>query len=334
VKLLVLGGTLFVGRHVVEAALERGHEVTLFNRGKTNPDLFPEAEHLRGDRERDLSPLMGTNPDVVVDPSGYLPEVVLHAAEEFASAASQYTFISSVSAYRDFSHLGISEDYALAELTEESHDVSSHYGALKAACEAVIEEHFGRRGFIVRPGVIVGRYDWTNRFGYWVRRVAAGGDVLVPRPTDAPVQIIHARDLADWILDMAERGEGGTFNAVTRPFSLIDLLSEIRNATESDARFIEIDEAFLLEQGVEPWDELPLWLATGANPEFAGMTAVDVSRAESAGLRHRPLAETIREVLAWTEEPASKDYGPAALSSALTPERERELLSAWATLGR
>jgi 2'-hydroxyisoflavone reductase len=333
-KLLVLGGTLFVGRHVVEAALERGHGVTLFNRGRTNRELFPETEHLRGDREIDLSAVAGREWDAVVDSSGYVPSVVAASARTLADCAAHYTFVSSVSAYRDFGQVDIAEHHPLAELPEESEDVGTHYGALKAACEAAIEEHFGRRGLIVRPGVIVGRYDWTNRFGYWVRRVAAGGDVLVPGPADAPVQIIDARDLADWILDLAERSEGGTFNAVRRPVPLIDVLSEIRDVTQSDARFIEVDEAFLLQQEVEPWDEIPLWLATAADPAFAGMMAVGVSRAESAGLRHRPLAEAIREVLAWTEEPLSKDYGPAALSRALAPERERDLLSMWATLER
>jgi 2'-hydroxyisoflavone reductase len=332
VKLLVLGGTLFLGRHVVEAALERGDEVTLFNRGRTAPDLFPQVERLRGDRDGDLSALAGRQWDAVVDPSGYVPRVVRASVDLLADAVGHHTFVSSVSVYRDYARRGIHEGYPLAEQGEESEDVSEHYGALKAACEAVVQEGFGDRALIVRPGVVVGPYDWTNRFGFWVRRVAAGGDVLVPAPTDAPVQVIHGRDLGDWILEMAERREGGAFNAVSEPFPLIDLLSEIRNATGSDARLVEVDEAFLLEQGVEPWDELPLWLAPGANPDFAGMMAVDGSRAAQAGLRHRPLAETIREVQGWEEQPVRKDYGPGALGSALRPERERELLAAWATL--
>jgi 2'-hydroxyisoflavone reductase len=331
-KLLVLGGTLFVGRHVVEAALDRGHEVTLFNRGRTNAGLFPEAEHVRGDRDGDLSRLAERRWDAAVDPSGYIPRVVRASVELLAEAADHYTFVSSVSAYRDFAEVAIREDYPLAELAEVTEDVNAHYGALKAACEAVVREAFGDRALIVRPGVVVGPYDWTNRFGYWVRRVAAGGDVLVPGPSDAPVQVMNGRDLAEWILDLAEGRQGGTFNAVTRPFALIDLLAEIRDVTGSNAHFVEVDEAFLLEQGVEPWDELPLWLAAGAHPDFIGMMAVDVAGAERAGLRHQPLAETIREVLAWEEEPAMKDYGPAALGLPLTPERERGLLNAWANL--
>jgi 2'-hydroxyisoflavone reductase len=323
---------LFVGRHLVEAALDRGDEVTLFNRGRTNPELFPDVEQVRGDRETGLAAVAGRRWDAVLDPSGYVPRVVRVSVEELAGATEHYTFVSSVSAYRDFTTLAIAEDYPLAELAEESEDVSAHYGALKAACEAVVAEAFGDRALIVRPGVVVGPYDWTNRFGYWVRRIAAGGDVLVPGPMDAPTQVIHARDLADWILEMAERREGGTFNTVTPRGPLIELLSQIRDVTGSDARFVEVDESFLLERGVEPWDELPLWLAPEANPGIWGMTAVDASRAGRAGLRHRPLAETIREVLAWEEEPVSKDYGPAALSHPLSRARERDLLAAWATL--
>ena len=333
-KLLVLGGTLFLGRNLVEAALENGAEVTLFNRGQTNAQLFPAVEHLRGDRDGDLSPLAGRRWDAVVDPSGYVPRVVRASVDLLAEAVEHYTFVSSVSVYRDFDEPGITEDYPVAELEEASEDVSAHYGALKAACEAVVEERFGPRGLIVRPGIVVGSYDWTNRFGYWVRRVVAGGDVLVPSPADAPVQIVHARDLADWILAMAERRLGGIFNAVTRPFPLIELLTEIREVTGSEARFVEVDEAFLLEHGVEPWDELPLWLAPEANPAFAGMASVEPARAERAGLRHRSLAQTILEVLSWGEEPTAKDYGPAAAGRPLTPERERDLLAAWATLER
>jgi nucleoside-diphosphate-sugar epimerase len=332
VKLLVLGGTLFLGRHVVEAALERGDDVTLFNRGRTAPDLFPDVERLQGDRDGDLSALAGRRWDAVIDPSGYVPRVVRASVDLLADAVGHYTFVSSVSVYRDYAREGIDEGYPLAELEEESEDVAEHYGALKALCEQVVRTRFGGPVLIVRAGVIVGRYDWTNRFGWWVRRVAAGGQVLVPAPVDSPVQVVHARDLAGWMLDMAERREGGTFNAVCEPTTMTDLLTEIRAATESDADFVPVDEEFLLEHEVEPWDGLPLWLAPSAHPDFAGMMAVDGSRAARAGLRHRPFAETIREVAMWDEEPVQRDYGSRGGSTGLDPARERELLAAWATL--
>jgi 2'-hydroxyisoflavone reductase len=333
VKLLVLGGTLFVGRHVVDAALERGHDVTLFNRGQTNPSLFPDVEHLRGDREADLAPLVGRKWDAVVDPSGYLPRVVRATVELLVDATAHYTFISSVSAYRDFAEIGIDEEYPLAVLPEESEDVDRYYGPLKARCEDLVRSTLGARALVVRPGVVVGPYDWTNRFGWWVRRLAAGGEVLVPAADEWPVQIVHGRDLADWILTLAEEGMAGTFNAVTRARPMSQVLEEIHAAVGSAAEFTFVDEQFLLGRGVEPWDDLPLWLAAGPNPEFRGMMAVDVSRAEAAGLRHRPLEDTARETLAWEEQRVSKDYGPrSALATGLASDRERELLAAWATL--
>lgn len=252
--------------------------------------------------------------------------------ELLADATPHYAFVSSVSAYRDFRRRGITEEYPVAELSEESEDVPSHYGALKALCEDVVREVFAERALVIRAGVIVGPCDWSNRFGWWVQRVAAGGKVLVPAASDWPVQIIHARDLADWARDMAERREGGTFNAVSEPLAMPELLAEIRSLTGSDAEFVPVDEQFLLDQGVEPWDGLPLWLAAAADPDFAWMMAVDVSRAQMAGLRHRPLAETIRESRALESEPGGRDFGSRGGSAGLHPERERELLAAWATL--
>jgi 2'-hydroxyisoflavone reductase len=334
VKLLVLGGTLFLGRHFVEAALERGHHVTLFNRGRTNPELFPDAEHLRGDRDVDLSALAGREWDAVVDFSGYVPRVVGSSARLLADRAAHYTFVSSVSAYRDFAQVGIAEDYTLAELPEESEDVSAFYGPLKARSEEAVQAAFGERALVVRPGVIVGPYDWTNRFGWWVRRLAKGGEIIAPGGGDWPVQLVHGRDLADWLLDLGEAGTACTFNAVPRPVAMKEVLEQMRETLRSDAVLVPVDEQFLLGRGVEPWEHLPLWLATGSNPDFVGMMAVDVSRAEAAGLRHRPLAQTIRETLAWEEDAARQDDGTRALATGLPPDRERELLSAWATLKR
>jgi 2'-hydroxyisoflavone reductase len=335
-RLLVLGGTLFLGRHLVEAALDRGHDVTLFTRGRTNPGLYPEVEHLVGDRDGDLSALEAREWDAVVDPSGYVPRVVGASAELLAGAAGHYTFISSISAYRDFETAGLDETYPTGELPEDhGEDVDRFYGQLKAACERVVEEAFPGRALVVRAGLIVGRYDWTNRFGWWVRRVAEGGDVLVPDANPWPVQIVDGRDLAAWILDAAEEGRSGVFNATgpAEPLGMKEVLAAIRAVSGSDAVLVPVSESFLLEHQVEPFDELPLWLALGAHPEYVGFDRVDVSRAVAAGLRFRPLSDTVAETLAWERERTGapdKDWGPSALARGLSPEREGELLAAWA----
>jgi 2'-hydroxyisoflavone reductase len=334
-RLLVLGGTLFLGRHVVEAALGRGHEVTMFTRGRTNPGLFPEVERLLGDRDGNLGALEGRECDAVIDPSGYVPRVVRRSAELLAAAVGHYTFVSSISAYRDFAERGFDESYPVGELPDDhGEDVDRFYGQLKAASEAVVREVYGDRCAVVRSGLIVGRYDWTNRLGWWVRRVAEGGDVLVPDAGRWPIQIVHARDLADWMLDLAENRIGGTFNATGpgTPIEMEQVLETARDVSGSDARFVRVGEDFLLEQGLEPFDDVPLWLALDANPEFAGFFEADVGRAVAAGLRFRPLADTVADALAWERDrdaAPEKDYGPAALASGLDPARETDLLREW-----
>jgi 2'-hydroxyisoflavone reductase len=320
-KVLILGGTLFLGRHLVEAALERGHEVTLFNRGRTNPELFPEVEKLRGDRDAgDLEALRGRSWDVVIDTSGYLPRVVQAAAQLLDESVDHYTFISSGSAY---DHVGppVDESSPTGELPEESEDVERYYGPLKALSERAVEDALPGRVFTVRAGLIVGPYDPTGRFTYWVWRIARGGDVLAPEPRDQPVQFIHARDLADWIVDQADRRLTGVFNAAgpEHELTMEQLLEEIRRGTESNARLRWLDESFLLEHGVEAWSDLPLWLAPDANPELAHFLAMDIRKALQAGLRFRPLVQTIRDTLEKAE--TTSDAG-------LDPARERELLGA------
>jgi 2'-hydroxyisoflavone reductase len=334
-NLLVLGGTLFLGRHVVEAALDRGHEVTLFSRGRTNPDLFPEVERLAGDRDGDLSALEDREWDAVIDPSGYAPRIVGASAELLADAVAHYVFVSSISVYRDFAEPGCDESYPVGELpADHGEDGDRFYGPLKAASEDVVREVYGDRSALVRSGLIVGRYDWTNRFGWWVRRVAEGGKVLVPDANPWPIQIVHGRDLADWMLDLAERRVAGTFNATgpEMPLAMDQVLETARQISGSDASFVRVSEDFLLEQGIEPFADLPLWLALRANSDFAGFFDADVGRAVAAGLRFRPLAETTADALAWERERGAaqdKDYGPPALAKGLEPARERELLEDW-----
>jgi 2'-hydroxyisoflavone reductase len=325
VRVLVLGGTLFLGRHVVEAALARGDDVTLFNRGQTGPDLFPDLEHLRGDRETgDLDALCGREWDAVVDTSARVPRWVRDTARLAAETSAHYTFVSSISVYQDLSAPGVREDAPVHTLEDETVEEivdSETYGALKALCECELEEELPGGGLSVRAGLIVGPYDNTGRFTYWVHRIARGGEVLAPEPRDQPVQFVHARDLADWILAAAERRLAGTFNATgpETPLTLEELLEACSELARAAVTLRWVDERFLVEQGVEEWSDLPLWVAPGMKKENAGLMSVDVSRALREGLRFRPLRTTLHDTLAGAEQT------PGA---GLTPEREQELLAA------
>jgi len=319
VRLLVLGGTKFLGRHAVDAALAAGHDVTIFTRGQTNPDLFPQVERLRGDRDGDLGALAGREWDGVVDTSGYVPRVVRQSADLLRDAAARYVFVSSISVYADFSQ-PVDEGTPVAQLEDpQSENVETDYGALKAACEDVVSEIFGERATSVRAGLLVGPYDPTDRFTYWPRRLADGGDVLAPGDPAAPTQFVDARDLASWLVRVAEDGPGGVMNATgpVEPMTLGELLERTRAAVGSDARLVWTDEQRILDAGVQPWMELPLW-APGA--DFAGLQRTDIRRALAAGLQFRPVEETAQDTLAW-----SRDAGEQRPT--LTREREAELLA-------
>jgi nucleoside-diphosphate-sugar epimerase len=329
VRLLVLGGTVFLGRAVVESALAGGHEVTLFTRGRTNPGLFPDAERLRGDRDGDLRALEGRTWEAVVDTCGFVPRIVRQSAELLEAAVERYVFVSSVSAYADLSSPP-DESAPLAQLEDaDSEEVMRDYGGLKAACERVVEDVFGDRATIVRPGLIVGPHDPTGRFTYWPRRVAGGGAVLAPGPPEAPVQIIDVRDLGDWLVALAKRGPGGAFNAIgpSEPLTFGEMLEACRAATGSGAKLVWVDGERLVEAGVEPWSDLPLWLP---GDEHAGMLRTPVARAVAAGLRFRPLAVTIVDTLAWDAEvggePPRQEDGRYKAQT-ISRERESELLA-------
>jgi 2'-hydroxyisoflavone reductase len=320
VRLLVIGGTKFLGRAAVDEALARGHEVTLFNRGETNPGLFPDVEHVRGDRTADLSALSGRNWDAVLDPSGYVPDVVRASAEFLADAVEHYVFISSISAYADFSG-AVTEDAPTKELGELPADRMledySNYGPLKALSEQVVREVYAERATVVRPGLIVGPHDPTGRFTYWPHRIARGGDVAVPAPAEERVQFIDVRDLAAWLLDLCERRHGGTFNATGEGVTWAELVEACLEVTGSDAKFVWIDGQFLVDQGVEEWMGLPMWIR---DPEWVGMHMADVTKAIAAGLTFRPLEETVRATL---------DLAETTDEAGLAPEREAEVLQAW-----
>ncbi len=324
-KILILGGTVFVGRHLVEAALNRGHEVTLFNRGQHNTELFPQVEKLRGDRDGDLEALRGRRWDVVIDTSGYVPRVVSASAELLAKAVDYYVFISTISVYPDTvqernvdenGRLGTLEDETTEEITGDT------YGPLKVLCEQAVERALPGRTLIIRPGLIVGPDDPTDRFTYWPVRVARGGEVLAPRPPDARAQFIDVRDLAEWTIRLAEDEQTGIYNATgpDYPLTMAHVLEESKRVSGSDAHIVWIDEAFLIEHGVEPWTGLPLWI-----PDAPGFHDLNVDRAIAAGLTFRPLADTIRDTLAWyAERPEETE-----LRVGLAPAAEQEVLQAW-----
>lgn len=325
-RTLVLGGTVFLGRHVVAAALERGHAVTVFNRGRSDPGPFPDVEHLRGDRDGDLGSLRGRTWDAVVDTSGFVPRVVRQSAELLRGSTGMYAFVSTASVY-PLDGVDRSESGPVIRLDDPStEDVDAAYGGLKALCEDVVTGVYGPAALVVRSGLIVGPLDPTGRFTYWVTRLDRGGEVLAPGGPDREVQFIDARDEAGWILDMVEAGRGGTFN-VTGPAGRLTLGELLARCGE--VRLTWVTDEFLLGRRVQPYSELPLWV-----PPAVGSLNMPIDRALAAGLRFRNLDATIRDTREWAasaaEARAMDDAGgrqrrPAQLSA----EREVELLRAW-----
>ncbi|WP_139491759.1 NAD-dependent epimerase/dehydratase family protein [Brevibacillus dissolubilis] len=327
-KLLILGGTLFLGRHMVDAAVGRGHELTLFNRGTRNDGLYPQVEKLIGDRDGGLDALKGRRWDAVIDTCGYFPRIVRQSAELLANSVDHYTFVSSVSVYSDFSKLGIDESYPVGKLEDETIEEKNGdtYGPLKVLCEQAVEQAMPGRALVIRPGLIVGPHDSTDRFTYWPCRVARGGEVLTPTLDDHPIQIIDARDLAEWTIRMMEQKETGVYN-VTGPEQLLPyrtFVEECRAVTGSDATFVEASDEFLMEQGVGIWTELPIWIPH-SEESHKGFTAVDCTKALAKGLTFRPLADTIQATLDWANSrPADYEW-----VNGLADEKEQKVLNAW-----
>src|SRR5262249_50471289 len=251
-NILILGGTVFLGRHLVEAALSRGHRLTLFNRGQHSPELFPEVERLRGDRDGDLSALDGKSWDAVIDTCGFVPRIVRRSAEGLKKSCAHYTFISSLSVYTDLSKIGLSESDSVPSLNDPSIEEinGATYGPLKRDCEIVVEELFGDRALAVRPGLIVGPYDPSDRFTYWPHRIAQGGKVLAPGKPEETTQIIDVRDLAEWTLEMVENGGGGDYNATGPDYALSmgEVLDSCVRLSDSYAEVVWVSEQFLLEK--------------------------------------------------------------------------------------
>ena len=326
---------MFLGRRLVEAAAARGHEVTTFSRGRHNPGIHPGIEALRGERHADVSSLRGRQWDAAIDTCGYVPGAVNRILDALDGSIAHYTFVSSVSVYAGYPPAGIDEAAPVATITaeqlREAEDMATGarptarsygemYGALKALCEQAAETRMPGRVLNVRPGLIVGPYDYTDRFTYWVKRVGDGGNVLAPGRAQRRVRVIDARDLAEWIVQMAETKQAGIFNATGAEdgLSFGRMLDVCREVSGSGARFAWVDEGYLLDRGVEPWNELPMWIPEADN----GIFEVRNDNAIAAGLTFRPIETTVRDTLEWVRMRAVDE----PLKSGLSRDRERELL--------
>ena len=322
--ILIIGGTVFLGRALVTAAVTRGHNVTMFNRGRTNPSAFPEIATILGDREVDLDRLKGRRWDAVIDTCGYVPRVVDLSAQALKSAVEHYTFVSTLSVYplqgssnRDEGSEALPYD---GEMAEEVTNVS--YGPLKVGCEQVVQRAYPESALIIRAGLIVGPHDPTNRFTYWVTRTAKGGDAIAP-PADQPLQFVDVRDIAEFTVRQTESMANEIYNVTgaARQLTFGELLARAKDAVGSDVRFCHVSDAFLQEQQVGEFMELPLWV----NQQLAkGFMSFDCAKALRAGLRFRELETTILDTLKWAKSVPDDTEKPADLP----PDKEQALLDA------
>ncbi len=325
-NILVIGGTRFVGRHLVEAALAKGHTLTLFNRG-SHTEVFPGISLIQGDRNKpeDLAKLQGQSWDAVIDTCAYIPRQVRELLERIASSTKHYTLISTISVYANQTLALQDERAELARLADESIEevTGESYGGLKVLCEQVAEEFMPGRNLIPRLGLVVGPFDPTDRFSYWPNRVAQGGEVLAPDRPEKPVQFIDVRDLSEWTVSSMEADRTGIYNLVTNPdqFHFGDLLETCKEVSQSNARFTWVNEAFLEAQEVAPWMGLPIWIP-GEEENFL---RISNQKAISAGLRIHSLKDTVKDTLVWLKSRASDHEWKAGISA----EKEQEVLKNW-----
>lgn len=326
-KILILGGTRFLGPALVAAARARGHTLTLFNRGKTNPGRFPDLEQLHGDRDGHIEALAGRKWDAVIDTSGYVPRIVKASATLLAPNVGHYVFVSTISVYGNVDK-PTDEDSPVAQLKEPTESVSGgSYGPLKALCEKAAEAAMPGRVTVVRPGLIVGPDDPTDRFTYWPVRIARGGEVLAPGAPSDPVLYIDVRDLAEWMIRLVERRTTGVFNALgpAGTLGVGAFVDGIKRGVGGDARFTFVDAKFLDENGVHPWTDMPVWVPPSGDDAYMGR--ISRARAVKAGLTFRPVADTARDTLAWWR--TLPEIRRARMGAGITPELERAVLAAW-----
>ncbi|WP_406944311.1 SDR family oxidoreductase [Halobacillus sp. SY10] len=330
-KLLVIGGTKFLGRHIVESALNQGHEVTLFHRGKTNPGLFEDVSNVFGDREKreDLEKLGEQEWDAVIDTCGYKPSTVSKSLDVLAGCTKKYVFISTISVYPDFTSIHhLEETVEPMTLTQEELEQAerteafdpSLYGPLKAHCEQEVQSRMKDRGIIIRPGLIVGPHDPTDRFTYWPSRIAEGGEVLAPGRKDQQIQFIDARDLVDWIVQLSATEHTGIFNAngPENKLTMYNFLETCASTLNEEVAFTWVSAQFLTDEGVQPWKDLPVWIPT--EQDFSQ----DVTKAIQCGLKFRPLKETILDTYRWDEQ-----RGNGVRGAGLTRDQEATVLKKW-----
>ena len=335
-RILILGGTGFTGPYQVRYALSRGHKVTTFNRGKTHPGELPnEVEQLIGDRNGKLDALKNRQWDAVIDNPTTLPAWVRDAAQVLKGNVDRYVFISTISVYGE-TKTGVDETaptdkYEGADPYKETLEAMraggfKTYGPLKALSEKEAEKWFPGKTLVIRPGLIVGPRDETDRFTYWPVRIDRGGEVLAPGDPKDPVQFIDARDLAEWTIRMVENRETGTYNATgpAKPLGIGEMLNGIKQAEKSGATFTWVDEKFLDAQKVSAWSDMPVW--AGAANE-AGVSQTKIDKALAKGLTFRPLDLTARDTLAWFKSQSTERQ--AKMKAGLTAERETEVLVAW-----
>jgi 2'-hydroxyisoflavone reductase len=321
-RILIIGGTRFVGHAMAEAALEAGHEVSLLHRHETTE--LPGATHVLADRDGDLSVLDGHSFDATIDVCAYVPGQVRHLHEALGDRGGHHLFVSTVSVYQEPEAAGADEDAPLFPAApEDATEVTNEtYGPLKVTCENIVAELYGPSGLaVIRPTYVVGPRDMTARYPWWVLRAARGGSMIAPGPADAPMQYIDARDMGAWTVRLAEGGVSGTFTAAQPATTFGALLEETLSAVGSDASLVPVDGKWLVEQGVDGL-QLPLW--TEGGPEWS--LAMGTARAEAAGLTHRPLTETVRDTLAWAQANPEQSTSP---TWGMPAEREQELLDAW-----
>ena len=339
-RILFIGGTGFIGPHMVRLALARGHKVTLFNRGRTNPGLFPNVEKLIGDRDGGLAVLKGRKWDAVIDTSGFVPRIVKASADLLADAAHRYVFISSGDAYASFSPIGITEDAPLDVIDDpKSEDAQHHYGALKALCESTVRTIYAGRHTILRPGWIIGAGDNNDISSYWPLRIDRGGEILAPGTPDDPTQLIDPEDLGRFVIKAIEENIDGTFNIVGpgSPLTWAEFLYGVKAATTSNARFTWVDADWLAERKILPWTDLPIWWPPRDDyqqppmfePGGKGFAQMSAKKAIAAGLTFRPLADTARDIITEYKSRPPRDAGARRSPFGLSAERETEALAAW-----
>jgi 2'-hydroxyisoflavone reductase len=332
-KILVLGGTHFLGRHVVDAALARDHVVTVFNRGNSLRGLPPEVHVVTGDRYGGLAGLRGRRWDAVVDTSGYTAAAVEASCSLLGDVVDSYVFVSSLSVYRSFATPKMTERAPVSSLEDPTAPLTNEtYGAHKVRCEREVERVFDGRAVVARAGLLVGPRDNIGRLTWWAQRIASGGDVLAPGAPNRPVQLVDARDAAEWIVRAIEVRQRGTFNLTgpVQPIRIDALFETCRRVAASNARFVWVGDEDLLAAGVAPWTELPLWLPD--LEEYRYFFDVDISRALASGLHFRPLAETVADALTWAEsrehhEEQRRDFGVTVEPPGISREREAKILA-------